>query len=86
MAKAVSSGQWRIRRIRRRDVENDGAKLVEESTLQRLSEEITDHFLGWTIVNGNFTLFESMSNEVVTNVNVASAFAAGHSTIFLQKN
>ncbi len=62
------------------------SEFVEKLALQRLSEIVTDHLFRGTILNGEFIVVDSVSDEVESAVEVFGSLAAGLAAVLFQKN
>jgi len=60
------------------ETQYDVSEFLEQWTCQRLSEEITDHILGRTIMDFQFLALHSVGNKDVPDVDVAGTFDARH--------
>ena len=61
-------------------------EFVEKCALKRLSEKIAQHFLGWAVLNVDFILFYTVSDEVVSDIKVPSAFATRGGAILFKED
>jgi hypothetical protein len=59
---------------------------VKQLSLQRLCEEIRQHFFSCTIFHHNFLFVNSILNEEIPNVNVSCSFTTGTSSVPFQQN
>ena len=67
------------------DIHDDIAEAAEFSSAHRLGEEITDHSVCWTVVNGDVLALGHVPDKEIFDVHVAGASADGHPSIQLQQ-
>ena len=67
-------------------VHDEGTKLVEEFTLQRLGKKIANHFTCRAVLNREFLAVDAVGDEVVSAVEMLSEFAAGLAAILFKEN
>ena len=59
------------------DIHDDIAEAAEFSSAHRLGEEITDHPVCWTVVNGDVLALGHVPDEEISDVHVTSVTATG---------
>lgn len=72
--------------FRVRIVHNQLAKLAEEFALKGLGKEISDHLLGGTVGNRKFLVVDPIGDEEEADIEMTSSFAAGTTTVALEKD
>ena len=50
------------------DIHNPVSHLIEACTLQWLREVVSGHLIGWTVLNGELILLDSVSDEKVSHI------------------
>jgi hypothetical protein len=53
-------------------------------TLEWFRHEIRNHFISWTVLNGNITFINMIRNEVVSNIDSTTSFPGTLAPILLQ--
>ena len=78
--------QWCISLFLIGYIQDSGTELVEEGTLQRFGEEVTNHFLSRAVFNSDFIASNSIGDEVVSNMYVSCALAARRCAILFEQD
>ena len=68
------------------NIHDDIAEASEFCSLHRLGEEITNHLVCWTVVDGDVLVLGYAPNEEITDVHVTGATAAGRPPVQFQEH